>query len=117
MDINSTIIIGRLVRDVEVSYTTTGTAIGKFTLAVNHMKKEEVSFIDVKVFGKLAENIKEFLTKGKQVSVDGFLKQERWESNGQKYSRVGIIANNVQLLGGRSESAGQSAPQDGYDYN
>lgn len=117
MDINAVTIIGRLCRDIEVSYTTTGTAVGKMSIACNHMKKEEVSFIDIKLFGKLAENIKSFLTKGKQICVEGYLKQERWESDGQKFSRVCVIANNVQLLGGRTEgSTNGSAAPSGDDY-
>lgn len=115
MDINAVTIIGRLTRDIEVTYTTSGTAVGKISLACNHMKKEEVSFIDVKLFGKLAENIESFLTKGKQVCIEGFLKQERWESNGQKFSRVCVMANNVQLLGPKDNGNGQNHQNYGTD--
>lgn len=119
MDINAVTIIGRLCRDIEVTYTTTGTTVGKMSIACNHMKKEEVSFFDVKLFGKLVENLKDFLTRGKQVCIEGYLKQERWESNGQKFSRICVIANNVQLLGGRTDGSttGNNAPSgDDYGY-
>lgn len=113
MDLNSVLTIGRLTRDAEVSYTTNGYAIGNLSIATNHMK-DEVSYFNIKIINaKLTEGLKQYLTKGKQIAVEGYLKQERWEKDGQKQSRIIIIANNVQLLGGRSES-GQSAPQDGY---
>lgn len=114
MDLNAVEIIGRLTRDFEVGYTSGGVAIGKMTLAVNHMKKDEVSFLETKVFGKLADNLKPYLLKGKQVAVSGFLKQERWEKDGQKYSRVIINADSVQLLGGNRESSDSS--DEGYGY-
>ena len=65
---------------------------------------EEVSYFDIVVFGKQAENLKQWLTKGRQVAVTGMLKQDRWVSkDGKKMSQVSIIANNVQFLGGQSD--------------
>mgnify|MGYP002510894529 CR=1 FL=1 len=60
----------------------------------------EVSFIDCEIWGKTAENLKDKLVKGKQVCVRGYLKQDRWEKDGQKQSRLKVIAESVQLLGG-----------------
>ena len=57
-----------------------------------------------------AENLKPYLTKGKQIAIDGYLKQDRWEKDGQKMSKVTIVANNVQLLGGKGDGPGQSVP-------
>ena len=110
-DMNTVTIIGRLTRDMELKYTSGGMAIGKFSLAVNRKKKsgeqwvEEASFFDVTCFGKTAENLAQYMTKGKQVCVDGSLHQDRWEKDGQNMSRVVINADNIQLLGGGTEPA------------
>jgi len=68
-----------------------------------------VSFFDVTIWGKTAENLKPYLVKGKQIAVDGYLKQDRWQKDGQNFSKVNIVANSVQLLGGGT-SAPESAP-------
>ena len=110
-DMNTVTIIGRLTRDMELKYTSGGMAIGKFSLAVNRKKKsgeqwvDEASFFDVTCFGKTAENLAQYMTKGKQVCVDGSLHQDRWEKDGQNMSRVVINADNIQLLGGGTEPA------------
>lgn len=120
MDINHVIEIGRLTRDAEVGYTPGGMAIAAFSIAVSRSVKkgdqwvDEANYFDVKVFGNQAKNLGPYLTKGKQVGIDGYLHQDRWEKDGQKFSRVMIHANNVQLLGGKDK--GQS--NGGYgDYN
>ena len=111
-DLNCVFIVGRLTRDMELKYTSGGMAIGKFSLAVNRKKKrgeqwvDEASFFDVTCFGKTAENLKQYMTKGKQVGVDGSLHQDRWQDDsGQARSRVVINADNIQLLGGGTEPA------------
>lgn len=112
-DLNCVFIVGRLTRDMALTYTSGGMAIGKFSLAVNRKKKsgeqwvDEASFFDVTCFGKTAENLSQYMTKGKQVGVDGSLHQDRWEKDGQNHSRVVINADNIQLLGGGTE---QTAP-------
>ncbi|MBR6153887.1 MAG: single-stranded DNA-binding protein [Treponema sp.] len=116
-DLNHSILIGRLTRDPDnLSYTTSGTARLNFSIAVNRSEKrngqwsDRVSFFEVTVWGKTAENIRQYLHKGKQIAVDGYLDQQRWEKDGQKYSKVCIIANDVQLLGGHeSQDAAQPA--------
>ena len=103
-DINRVIEIGRLTRDAEVTYTPGGMAIAKFSIAVNRRVKsgdgwaDEANYFDVQVFGKAAESLKPYLTKGKMIGVDGYLKQDRWEKDGQKFSKVTINANDIQLL-------------------
>ena len=118
-DLNHVIEIGRLTRDIserDFGYTTGGTARLNISIAVNRREKrkgewaDKVSFFDVTVWGKTAENIRPYLHKGKQIAVDGYLDQQRWEKDGVKYSKVVIIADNVQLLGG-NENGQQSAPQ------
>lgn len=118
-DINHVIVIGRLTRDIDqrdFAYTTGGTARLNLSIAVNRSEKrngawqDKVSYFDVTVWGKTAENIKAYLLKGKQVAIAGQLDQQRWEKDGIKYSKVVIIADSVQLLGG-NENGQQSAPQ------
>ena len=122
-DLNNVIEIGRLTRDIserDFGYTTGGTARLNLSIAVNRSEKrggewaDKVSFFDVTVWGKTAENIKPYMHKGKQIAIDGYLDQQRWEKDGVKYSKVVIIADNVQLLGG-NESAPQ-AQQPAGDY-
>ena len=111
-DINHVTIVGRLTRDAEISYLPSGAPMAKISIAVNRSRKngdqwmDEVSYFDSAIFGKTAENLKPYLSKGKQVGLEGHLKQDRWEKDGQKFSRISIIADNVQLLGGRSDGGG-----------
>ena len=118
-DVNKVILIGRTTHEIDersFGYTTGGTARLNISIAVNRREKrngawqDKVSYFDVTVWGKTAENIKPYLHKGKQIAVDGYLDQQRWEKDGVKYSKVVIIADNVQLLGG-NENGQQSAPQ------
>ncbi|NLK46011.1 MAG: single-stranded DNA-binding protein [Treponema sp.] len=107
-DLNQIMIIGRLTRDAELKYTAGGLAISNFSIAVNRRRKsgeqwvDEVSYFDVSLFGKSAENLNQYLIKGKQVGIQGELRQDRWEQDGQNRSKVFIVALNVQLLGGNS---------------
>lgn len=109
-DINHVVLVGRLTRDAELKYINTGTAVSKFSIALNKRKKvndqwtEEAHFFNVVVWGKVAEALDPYLKKGKQVGIDGELRQSRWEQDGQPRSRIEIVANNIQLLGGRSDS-------------
>lgn len=113
-DINEVIEIGRLTRDLgtderSFGYTQSGVARASIDIAVNRSRKQgdqwvdEVSYFTVQLWGKTAENLKPYLTKGKQIAVKGFLKQERWEKDGQKNSRVVIVSEQCQLLGGKSD--------------
>ena len=108
-DINRVVLVGRLTRDAELAYTTGGYAILKFSLAVNRRRKqgeqwiEEGNFFDVSLFGRRGESVANYMTKGKQVAVEGQLRQDRWESqDGSKRSKVYIEASNIQFLGDRS---------------
>ena len=123
-DINSVTLVGRLTRDAELRYTNSGTAVCKFSIAVNRSRKsgdswqDEAHFFDVVLWGRQGEAIQKYLGKGKQVAVQGELRQNRWEQNGQTRSRVEVHAINVQLLGGSgggpsgsSGSSGGGRPQ------
>ena len=84
-DLNHVTLIGRLTRDAELKYTPGGLAISSFSIAVNRRRKngdqwiDEVSYFDINLYGKAAESLKQYLLKGKQVAVDGELRQDRWE--------------------------------------
>lgn len=119
-DINRVVLVGRLVRDLgndqrDFAYTPSGQARANISIAVNRSRKqgdqwvEEANFFDVTIWGKTAENLKPYLTKGKQIAVEGYLKQDRWEKDGQKFSKVGIVADSVMLLGGRSDNGGSQS--------
>jgi len=106
MDINKVVLVGRLTRDAELKYTPGGVAVAKFSIAVNRRKKNgdqcesEANFFDISVWGKQAESIHLHLVKSKVVAVDGELRQDRWIQDGQNRSKVEVVANYVQLLGG-----------------
>ena len=116
-DINRVTLIGRLTRDCEVRYSGGGLAVCRFSIAVNYSRKsgeqwvEEVSYFDMVLFGKQGEAVSKYLLKGKQVGIEGKLQQNRWEQEGKNRSKVEVVVNNVQLLGGNS-STGQSYRSD-----
>ncbi|MCL2264437.1 MAG: single-stranded DNA-binding protein [Treponema sp.] len=105
-DLNHVVLIGRLTRDAELKYTAGGQAVCKFSIAVNRRKKngdqweDEANFFDIVLWGKQGESLQSYLVKGKMIGVDGELRQDRWQQEGQNRSKVEIIANYVQLLGG-----------------
>lgn len=111
---NRVILMGNLTRDPELRYTPKGTAIAKLGLAINRYwtsetgeKKEEVTYVDVDVFGRTAENCGQFLRKGRPVLVEGRLRYEQWDDKqtGQKRSRLGVVAETVQFLGSPAGAA------------
>lgn len=115
-DLNQVIIIGRLVRDPEIKYTSTGTPVTKFSIANNagytqgNEKKDVVNFFDINVWGNQAENCSKYLKKGSQVAIDGHLRQNRWvdQATGKNVSKVEIVANSVQFLSTGQKFEGQS---------
>jgi len=111
-DLNSVNLIGRLTRDAELKYTSGGTPVCKFSIAVNRKKKDgdnwvdEASFFDITLWGRQGEALNQYLVKGKQIGVKGELRQERWEQDGQKRSRIEVVAMDIQLLGGGNNNGG-----------
>lgn len=104
---NNVALIGRLVRDPELSYTTSQTALCKFTIAVDRQSKEEktADFIRIVVWGKQAENCDRYLFKGKQVAVNGRIQTGSYkDKDGKTVYTTDVIANNVEFLG-RKEPA------------
>ena len=117
-DINHVVLIGRLTRDAELKYTTSGQAVCKFAVAVNRRRKDgdqwvdEANFFDIVLWGRQGEALNQYLLKGKSVAVEGELRQDRWQQDGQNRSKIEIVANNIQLLGG-SPGSGQGSGQGG----
>jgi single-strand DNA-binding protein len=113
---NTVSIIGNVVREPELRATTGGTSVCQLSIAVNERRKggeEYASFLDVDTFGTLADNCALYLAKGRQVAITGRLRQERWEKNGEKRSKVKIVAHDVQFLGARD--AQPAAKPDAFD--
>ena len=113
-DLNTISVCGRLTRDLDeraFGYVGSGTAKLNFSIAVGdgYGDKKYTNYFDVTVWGKPAESLKNYLGKGKQVNICGRLRQDRWESNGEKKSKVYIVAENVQLLGGGQSGSTQPA--------
>jgi single-strand DNA-binding protein len=105
-DLSVAVLVGRLTRDAELKYTNSGQAICHFSVATNSRVKkgdqwvDESSYWDVDLWGKKAESINQYLTKGKLVAVQGDMRQDKWEQDGQSRMKVKVTANDVQLLGG-----------------
>lgn len=120
-DLSVAVIVGRLTRDAELKYTSSGQAICKFSVATNSRVKkgdqwvDESSYWNVDLWGKKAESVNQYLTKGKLVAVEGDMRQDKWEKDGQQQMKVLITANDVQLLGGGEGRGGSGGGQGGYE--
>ena len=120
-DLNTVTIVGRLTKDVTLEYTSSGMAICKGSIAVNRNQKKNgewqttASFFDFSILGKIGENLKMYLTKGKQVVLGGYLKQDRWTGqDGQNHSKVYIGVESIQLCGSKeSEKSSNENFEDG----
>jgi single-strand DNA-binding protein len=110
---NKVILIGNLSKDIELRYTPSGTAIAKFSLAVNRNytdpatkeKKQEVMFIDISVFGKAGETANQYLKKGSKVLVEGRLVLNQWsDQTGQKRSKHEVVCEKMEFLGCKNDN-------------
>ena len=123
-NLNRVLLIGNLTRDPEIRYTPKGTAVAEMSLAINRYtqteggeKKEEVTFVDVTLWARLAEISGEYLKKGKPVFIEGRLQLDTWDDKqtGQKRSRLRVIAESMQLLGtrdnGNADRPGDRTPR------
>ena len=129
-DLNHVVLIGRLTKSVgederSFGYLQNGTCKAEFSIAVNGRGKknadgsytDNVSYFEVTLFGKPAESLRPYLTKGQQVGIDGILQQDRWtDQQGNNHNKVHIIANYVELVGGKKDSNGTATqePQSSY---
>lgn len=126
--LNKVFLMGNLTRDPELKHTEGGTSIGQFGLAVNRQwtdaqgqKQEDVTFVDITVFGRQAETCNEYLRKGRACFVEGRLQFDQWEDREtqQKRSKLKVIAERVHFIGGREggegggHSGGHSSGQSG----
>jgi len=122
-NLNKVFLIGNLTRDPELRYIPSGSAVTTFTVAVNRVytqqgeKKEEVSYIKVVVWAKMAETCGEYLSKGSPVFVEGRIQSRSWETpQGEKRSAVEVIAERVQFLGktksSKQEGGAETEPVD-----
>jgi len=112
-DINRVTLVGRLTRDPELRHLPSGNAVLQLGLAVNGRMKDEAgnwvdkpNFFDVKVFGNQAEMLANHLAKGRRIGVDGRLDWSSWETDGQKRSKVEVVAQSVQFLDSRTDGEG-----------
>ena len=115
---NSVNIIGRLTRDVEVRYSSKGTAIGTSAVAINEYyrdqtgeKKQKSTYVELKFFGRYAEIANQYLNKGDKIGLQGKLDQEQWvDQNGQKRSQIKVIVDKFDMLEGkRSDQSGHNS--------
>jgi len=104
---NKVILMGNLTRDPEIRYTPSGTAVGDLRMATNRryrtadgQERDETCYVGVTVWGRQAETCGEYLKKGAPALVEGRLKYDEWEKEGQKFSRLSVVAERVQFLGG-----------------
>jgi single-strand DNA-binding protein len=111
---NKVLLMGNLTRDPEVRYTPKGTAIANIGLAVNRVwntesgeQKEEVTFVDVEVWGRQAETAGQYLSKGRPVFIEGRLRLDSWDDKetGQKRNKLKVVAERVQFLGSPNKNA------------
>src|SRR5687767_11462183 len=116
---NKVILVGNLTRDPELRYTPKGMAVAKIGLAVNRTwrsesgeQKEEVTFVDVDIWGRTAENVGQYMRKGSPILIEGRLKLDQWDDKqtGQKRSRLGVTAETVQFLSSGNRPAGDGGP-------
>lgn len=121
MSINHVALVGNLTRDVDLRSTAGGTAVLSFGIAVNDRRKnasgnwEDVpNFFECVTFGNRAMALGDILTKGMKVAIAGKLHYSSWEKDGQKHSKVDIIANEVELMQNRKPQ--QEQPQQQQDY-
>jgi single-strand DNA-binding protein len=118
---NRVILVGNVTRDIELRYTPGGTAVTEIGMAVNDRRKnqagewvEDTTFVDVTLWSRTAEIADQYLNKGSSILIEGRLKLDSWETDGQKRSKLRVVGERMQMLGGRSgsnESGGHSASQ------
>lgn len=111
---NRVILLGNLTRDPELKHTPSGTAVAELGLAVNrtwfdkqsNQKKEDVTFVDITVWGRQAEVAAEYLSKGRSALIEGRLQLDQWDDkdSGQKRSKLRVVCENLTMVGGKSSS-------------
>lgn len=123
---NKVILVGNLTRDPQVRYTPSGTAVTELGLAVNRQwfdkqtnsRKEDTTFVDVTVWGRTAEVAGEYLSKGRQVLIEGRLQLDQWQDKdtGQNRSKLKVVCENMTMLGGGGGGGGGGGQRGGGGY-
>lgn len=107
---NRVVLIGNVTREIELKYIPNGTAVTEVGLAVNDRTKrdgewvDDTTFLDVKLWGRMAEVVSEYCEKGSPLFVEGKLRIESWEKDGKKFSKLRVVGERIQLLGNRRTS-------------
>ncbi len=122
MSINRVCISGNLTRDPELRSTAGGTSVMGFGVAVNERRKNNQTgewedypnFVDCTLFGKRAESLEQYLSKGAKVAIEGRLRYSSWEKDGQKRSKLGVIVEEIELMSRRDGEQHQAYAQQGY---
>lgn len=110
MSINKVLITGNLTRDPELKSTAGGMSILNFGVAVNERAKNQQSgeyedrpnFIDCTMFGKRAESVSKYISKGSKVAIEGKLRWNQWEKDGQKHSKLSVIVDEIEFMSRKS---------------
>ena len=114
-NVNKVMLLGNITRDLEVRYTPKGTAVCDLGMAVNRIRTgdngeriEEVTYVDVTLWGRQAELAGQYLSKGRSVFIEGRLQLDQWDDKqtGQKRSRLRVVGENMQFIGGQGGSGG-----------
>lgn len=118
-NLNKVLLMGNLTRDPQVRYTPGGTAVAEIGVAVNrswfdkqaNARREEVTFVDVTLWGREAEVAGEYLAKGRPIFIEGRLQLDTWDDKqtGQKRSKMRVVCEHMQMLGSRGEGGGGGA--------
>jgi single-strand DNA-binding protein len=110
---NRVVLVGNITKDIELRYTQSGLAVTDIGLAVNDRRKtqtgewvEETTFVDITLWGRTAEVVNEYSGKGQPLLVEGRLKLDSWEKDGQKHSKLKVVGERVQLLGSKGGGGG-----------
>jgi single-strand DNA-binding protein len=120
--VNQVILMGNLTRDPELRQIPSGQSVCSFSLALNRAYKDQsgawqeaTDFIDVTAWGPLGERVSQYVTKGRRVLVQGRLQSRSWEQEGQKRSKVEVLASDVTFLDSRNGEGGEGAPSGGFE--
>ena len=122
MSINRVVISGNLTRDPDLRSTKSGSPVLNLGVAVNERRKNPqtdewedfANFVDCTMFGKRAESVAPYLSKGSKVAIEGKLRYSSWERDGQKRSKLEVIVDEIEFMSGKRTEKTQSDPS-GYD--
>ena len=121
--LNKVFLLGNMTRDVELRYTGSGMAVTEVGMAVNEKRKQgdewvdDVTYVDVTLWGKTAEIAGKYLSKGSQILIEGRLKLDSWEKDGQKHYKLKVVGEKLQMLGSRGAGGAPKSDSGGSQYS